>query len=1297
MNSTISTDLQEHINRHRAALAPFFNAATKPNPSISFANDGTGFGKSFNVFDQFIEHAGKDGAGGHRNLFFITPQKAQIDIAKVTQQKAAKRGIKLLSFLAEQDLTDLEFNGWVTERCNSDLYRSWVRVLTGEYFQTSVAALKQAMERLEQVQAEERRFNQQGFSFFQSKEELDHQLKEARKQLLSALQKLATAVLREQNTPMAELLHPGNDKRDQVKAEIIDHLLPFERAKLEPTILLATSARFIHRASMVYTGRNGQPTIKKHWLTDILGGKRVPTDAESRDMPVIGSVCGLSHGQQLAYLKEHYFLTDENSYFRKHGISFNLVIDEEHESYKVFSKDSQSRMLSTDVKAPHVIAGLHRLLLAVQTSYPDGEETPIAYQETQELINTLRRHYQEDCTTSVSLDSILAMCADNVGHITIDNRDVEQILALSRNIFSLSPRHFYNEEALKQIRMRAVFGNSEIRLSLDDGSQSPDPTLYDFLQLMLCALFACAKIPEGSPLLEVLKLGANASQNAPLAGFIQSARKHREQVASLFERTRDSQIFIDAFFCYFVPKIVFSVAKVPAINFDDSVAKNRVFVDLQLELSRRLPEAWLLSVLYNTNNSVMCLSATSGFHNSYSGNFSRNMLALYGSVEPDNLGITGVRRDAADLHTMASLREARARARSCRIQPFYDSRKNLVSPLHEQADFKKTCRLWEGMLLNQVSDSPHRMAAFRRQIETLLIAAFDGKHTLALSLNNRFTRVFKSFFQQGAGLGRRGLKPLYEDKIFELKPFDGKSTVRVILFDAELAKAVDINHYLEVPEGTSVCLFSSYLSAGTGLNLIVRQADNGIEQDFDRLVLINSPFYSDIRPKGEGFNTLHNHILLLKHIAARPGHGLRLADFDSNLLKPDNQSILMREHDLALLKIIIQAVGRVERRDTHQETEIFLPDDLIEHITLVYSLLRREGNQELLGSLSLLNHRLLEFCLEQASRQSFATEQERQAFTQQVASSATVINDFFAGAYRKHILRSARNGDPEAIRFNELLRSPKSISAPQDYVQALLKSPLVKDSPYYQNVIEQFYLPTTITDKITVCISEESGQLTDLALGKGLYQPAQWVVPDYAPINSDSDVSEPAPNLINKTHVLARQGIAIQLPNPALLDLLKGNMGELIFSRILDQLDLQPLHWQEVVELLGAQAYERFDFYLQQQDSLICIDVKFWASTFANEQASRKVLSRAQEHQQLLDERCAAKQLTPRYLYVNTRHNHNALKVQSESAIGEPVYFLDAFKQVNSYRPHAYTNNLYQARDDLVINPSLIQLLRSTQ
>jgi len=452
---TISAGLSDEINSHRARLAPFFNGHAKPNPSVSFANDGTGFGKSYNVFDQFIEHAAVRGErGGHRNLFFITPHKAQIDVSKATQEKAAARGVSILSFLAEQDLSDLNFVGWVSGVRNEDLYVGWIKSLSVDYYRETIGELRSAISGLKIIEGEQTRFLKSGVTDYLREADLERRVDAAKSRLLYALQDLAKSVIQEkvgfEFLTTQERFQRANDDRDQAKIQIIDHVLPFERAKVGPTIFVATTARFLKRAFIGYLDNKRQPNIKKLSFYDILGAKRSPTDADEDSIAPIGAACSLSHDEQIAYLKGDFFLPDKSNYFQLNGITFNLVVDEEHDGYDRIFEDGKKKLISEKVKPPHVIAGLHRLMEMISATYGPGEEEPIAFNEAVELMNDLRRHYDEDCETSVSLDSILQMCSGNVGHITIDNRDVEQILALSRNIFSESPRVSWRPQLLRR-------------------------------------------------------------------------------------------------------------------------------------------------------------------------------------------------------------------------------------------------------------------------------------------------------------------------------------------------------------------------------------------------------------------------------------------------------------------------------------------------------------------------------------------------------------------------------------------------------------------------------------------------------------------------------------------------------------------------------------------------------------------------------------------------------------------------------------------------------------------------------
>lgn len=111
------------------------------------------------MFDQFVEHSAvRNERGGHRNLFFITPHKAQIDVSQVTQAKAAERDVSILSFLAERDLSDLKFVGWVSKVCNEDLYLVWINALNSDYYRDPVSELSSAISGLKATEAEHTRY-----------------------------------------------------------------------------------------------------------------------------------------------------------------------------------------------------------------------------------------------------------------------------------------------------------------------------------------------------------------------------------------------------------------------------------------------------------------------------------------------------------------------------------------------------------------------------------------------------------------------------------------------------------------------------------------------------------------------------------------------------------------------------------------------------------------------------------------------------------------------------------------------------------------------------------------------------------------------------------------------------------------------------------------------------------------------------------------------------------------------------------------------------------------------------------
>ncbi|MEN1348560.1 hypothetical protein AAIH39_32910, partial [Pseudomonas aeruginosa] len=97
-----------------------------------------------------------------------------------------------------------------------------------------------------------------------------------------------------------------------------------------------------------------------------------------------------------------------------------------------------------------------------------------------------------------------------------------------------------------------------------------------------------------------------------------------------------------------------------------------------------------------------------------------------------------------------------------------------------------------------------------------------------------------------------------------------------VFFDSPLANVEDIRQETYLQDSNTVLVFmSSYKSAGTGLNYFVKYHDGDLNDinaprldvDFERLVLINSSFYSEVKDNSGNLNTLPNYVTVLKHYA----------------------------------------------------------------------------------------------------------------------------------------------------------------------------------------------------------------------------------------------------------------------------------------------------------------------------------------------------------------------------------------------------------------------------------------------
>jgi len=1307
----LSSDEKAKINKIRSDVSYIYNSHDKNNPSITYSNDGTGSGKSYGVFNSYIQETEvTDTSNGHRNLLFITPQKAQIDIDDNLVEIAKDKGIKILSFLAIDDLSNIEFKNWVTHESNEMLFSRWIKCLKHDnYYKGEIGQLETTLKSA--------KYYSKKILYLKSSvevevlDELKEQQKKNKQRLHKILQKLAQMILvyqkGKQYVPLNEYfmnaayLKNNEPNKVQVISEIIDFVLPFERAKVSPCILLATSAKFDYNIGISVIDINGRPHIKSLPFDYIIGQKKKP---ENMDEAVRTSdVSGSSFVEQVDFIKNEYFLTDDNNYFRKKNISFTLIVDEEHIAYDKFFESSKKKLFDTNTQIAHVFSVINRFVQSIKIAEDTGKENIILYDAKYKFVSELTTLFNTKCeiTQGVTLNTILDIFSNNIDHISIESSQVEQIISICKNVFSITPKRFFNEQGLKKIKIGSFSHNTECRVYYKDANPDDNnPTMHDILQALMCIFAACSHIKDPD-FRNMIRHGQENSQNSLLDKFIQGAINARASIEAMFDRVDDEDLYINEFFTYFTPKIVFSIEKINDLPFKATELKDKVYISFRLDLFEALPEVALMRLLHNTSNSAICLSATSGFKNSYSGNYSRPVMKRFGEDAKNNLEYKTITRKKEDAEKLEELRQLRSNTRKVSIHEFIDTNKDKISSSHQEKDFQDQYQWWYKSLKPYFkTQNQYTISELKRQISAMLLASYDKKNTLVLSLSNRFGQVLRNFINSESGRRIRGLHLIDEEKhkIFEIKPFPNGITLRIILFDASLVKDLVLDDYLKLEDiNTKIVFMSSYKSAGTGLNLFTHYEKDGIDEDFERLILINGPFYSNVL-KDSGLNSIENYVLLLKHYSDQ-NKAYQLKNFDVNLINGSNYKILMQEHTMSLLKDIMQAVGRIERRDTYMETEIFLPSDVIDSLGLQFSRLKKEDNELIFQSISLLNNKLMEFCLNRVNEHSFKSKELQENFSTEIEKSGMAIEGFFKNYLNKR-LEDARGGDKEAIKLNEGLRSIKCITNPEEYINEILLLSEVQKDPYLQYCISSFYINLQeYLQNITLCtIDNNKKTLTDIARGDKLYQPYNMILPKYN--KAIRHEQSTASNILIDIFKLEKEVSSISIPHPSLLPLFKGNIGEYMFLKCLEAINVTPMKVDDIFIKLSPVSYELFDFYILQKNKIICIDVKNWSATFDKEELSVQTHAKALRKRDTLIEISNEKGLEIKFLYVNTHYDKNSININQEFGEGDSIHYMNLFKVITQYdevkREKPDPKRKSSLVDRLNINTSLIGILKGS-
>lgn len=1375
--------LVEDINACRAQVSQLYHVHERDGAEVIFSSDGTGFGKSYGVIQGYVDYLERFDKtqkpddlfpeGGFTNLLFMSPQKSQIDLDSTQKEKILASGGEFICILSRNDIANLDFMDWASGLKNRDRYIQWYELAKdSKYIGGAMRSLNYYVSQIDRCEEQLKKLTTYGSQDTNYEREiLEEQLKNCRHSIRNTIESACKSLFgsdsekasikeyirrgllaRQERMQNADIARKQGKQEPKISVhevyfELIKQVLPFEVCQCRPSVLLMTTNKFDTSTYRLAPRKRGEGVRFESVDFDLLiGGKLKPKD------PQISTVAAAGHAGQVAYLRDEHFRCNPDCHFRQKNIRFTVIIDELHEAYTRLEETCHVKLITQENNLAHVIsvAGrIHNAVLSLEHRNKPKEVQTTFEQEMVKFITTLRNLLAEKCELSpgTTLGSILEMFRDQLGAFEVNGDAAERVISITRNVFSFNPKMYVNEEGLKRIRMRHSEGDitrTELYYEVENDYSDINPTLHDLFQLVSIILAACSEITNRHFKRWVKNGGQDnsSSQNTPLGQFVDAANNVASEVQHIFDRTTDKNLLIDHFYTYLQPKTVFTMTPIAELNYVNKGAERTIILAFEMDLVKELPEAMLLRLLTGTHNKVIGLSATSGFCHTKNGNFNRRFLTRYSR----DLGYRVVGREKTDIDTLKTLRGLRANIRNVGFKVFDDEQEELTDIYQNCELFRRTYDNFFDALkkpLEYALKSTYKRRQYHRELEALLLAAWEGKNSLILSLSGAFKRAFistwrthQTTWRQQYGMRSRCDEKTDNDKkhdqILTFTPFKGRHTVHLVFFDSPLANIEDIRQETYIQDSNTVLVFmSSYKSAGTGLNYFVKYHNGDINDpnaprldvDFERLVLINSSFYSEVKDNGGNLNTLPNYVTVLKHYADDDITVHKLADFSVNFAQGENYRLLMTEHEMSLFKVVVQAVGRVERRDTLLKTEIFLPHDVFCNVAFQFAALSEDsGNEVVSESMSLLNYRLMEECEKLSQSQSFSNAEQRYTFEQAIVANGRRIDAVHKRVLKTDWINRVRAGNVDYLALCNLFRDPDSFTVPQRWLEKLQANPLYATNRQMQSIHDALFIDRQQGNQ-TILLCHKRGPdglthgdyaaLSDFAGGARVYQPELTLFPQYRN-NVDYTPGNLVGELISECDKIQKRAFKKWVPNPKLVPLLKGNVGEYLFDKVLKRYGVTPLTDHQVFERLEPLVYEFFDRFIEVGDDLLCIDVKRWATQLDDLTRAEETLEKSSnkisqirniasqkadtEEQKQIQATLAGRYERIRFVYLNVAYSQNPNNLMWQDNEDHSIHYLNLLQTDYQYyqpknRESGRAQENSKLRTMLDINPMLLTLL----
>lgn len=1105
------------------------------------------------------------------------------------------------------------------------------------------------------------------------------------------------------------------------------YIMPFEVAKYINCVIYMTGAKSQYTFQISRHKNNGKgKEINTPSFDELISGHSISSKADilghSRDSDS-------SFGE---FLQNEYFLKNPNNYFMHNKIGFSVVYDEEHTLYNLFTdrysykKITEKERSSVSINIIHALASLKRWLRNTKSHDTHSFSNDDALDQAQSdiiknLFIAIKKYtpFKTDHDFEEFLDAIEA----NELGIFMKSSDHEFIQAVCSNALAYSPKFIMSQDSLDGIKLRLNAGSSRIVLSKQKHDNISQPTqksriksveysVLDLFKVILTLLYVCKDRPPA--LQGKLESSQDSnSQNVAIYHLLDIASDHKDFLTNLFASsltlTQDDPINIQ--FAYFLTKIglTFEFPKEIPVT---KMGTEYIAVLPHVFVIKELPEVHVLQILKNPANKVFLLSATRGFERTFSGNYSKlffeqakrycpGMIKIFqrelshNNPMPKFIDYRFGNRTSISVNAIQfnNLRSINNKAQQDTVELLSYSIPNVSSAtLHLTHDVPNTRITYPLISHNRQNFLEHMPYSLKKSSEygklpgrmskSEIIGVINSnihayehhENSIIMTLSNKFYNNFvDSFLVQT--LFSNIYYPIIDDpenqrKIFEFSP-EPLRKIRIICFDAKLGRMPNLDKYFISEPSTTIILVSSYLSAGTGLNFTIKQPNNQPDVDFNSIYFVSSPYYTTVKKRNNDDN-ISNQLLIFKYLSHELGNTISsLSDIKS---AKKNKTILKHEHSMEQVKNVMQATGRIERRDCMIETKIYFVenpnfsnfDSTMFNFNDMHKLHSKNSELTVVSNFSMLTKSLIKAALNHTAENAMDMT-SRTTLERETRHAYDAYYTFFTHNF-PHYLKEYRSQNPDFFWLLELNSIFRSYTTPHyDYKAELIsfiqthKSALIHSNSYGPicSLVQYAYfnfLAYQIPENKKITIDYNAMHYSDCSSNNK-------IITDSTLFSYFSD--ELPPHVAFNDQFLGKidkqycfNNSLTHLPNLYLTHIIRGNIAENVLSQYLNS---KGIIFNNISQLFGEtvhnQLYELFDFYIVKDGTIYAIDTKNWNLYY--DTGATNTLMKFQHKTALIKNIAALSKYKFRFIYLNM-----STSIKSDLTSGLSSHF-SGFKDVD--------------------------------